>query len=196
MAGSTQLVDYPTTPGALQAKFAPVFICYGLCQISFRAVNQYLTKLDPAGAKLIYSTAIAGGGQTTNTGLAVDAAGNAYVSGLADEGFPYTVKPPIAPQEQPFLVKIDPRREDTFCGRGGRARSSGWGQWGRVCRRLIKQRQFLDTREYSVSLAAAGASESAGAMSEQQRRHHISQAYVSRVDGATGDVLGTVLAVI
>ncbi len=60
MAGSTVLLDYPTTTD--QPTLKQVSICFGLCQIGFAATNQYLKKVDPAGSKLIYSTGVAGGG--------------------------------------------------------------------------------------------------------------------------------------
>ncbi len=82
VAGNTARLDYPTTPGAYQTTFHLAFYCFGLCQIGFAGVNQHVTKLKPDGSSLIYSTAVSGssGGQTVNAGLAVDAAGNAYLN--------------------------------------------------------------------------------------------------------------------
>ena len=114
VAGSTTLLDYPTTPGAYQTTFTPSFYCFGLCQIGFPGGQQYLSKVNASGSQLIYSTGINGGtafrsGSIRNAGLAVDAAGNAYVTGVADASaylFPTAVAEK-SPFEYGFLTKID-----------------------------------------------------------------------------------------
>ncbi len=110
MAGGTVLTDYPTTPGAYQTTLEPIFICSGFCLFGFPGTNQYVTKVDPAATKLLYSTGVAGSGSTTNSGLAVDTAGNAYVTGIVQGGtYPYTVAPgPGVVSIQPFVTKLDP----------------------------------------------------------------------------------------
>jgi hypothetical protein len=54
----------------------------------------FVTKMSPAGNSLVFSTFIGGGGPERATGIAVDAAGNAWVSGVAGpdraDGFPTT----------------------------------------------------------------------------------------------------------
>lgn len=118
MSGSTGSLTYPTTPGSYQPAF-PVFqTCLAPCFGSFQGPNQYVTKLDPTGSKMIFSTAVSGTGNTINEGLAVDTAGNVYLTGLAGAGYPYTVTPPAAPLNPalaslstpavPFLTKLDP----------------------------------------------------------------------------------------
>ena len=118
MAGITSSLTYPTTPGAYQPTF-PVFqTCFAPCMGSFQGPNQYVTKLDPTGTKMIFSTAVSGTGNTINEGLAVDGAGNVYLTGLAGAGYPYTVPAPTAPlgpaldllatPAVPFLSKLDP----------------------------------------------------------------------------------------
>ena len=50
-----------------------------------------MTKLNAAGTALVYSTYLGGSGDDFGTGIAVDAAGNAYVTGLHPSGnFPTT----------------------------------------------------------------------------------------------------------
>lgn len=102
IAGSTTLSDYPTTPGVYQPAFSS-------------GANQYVTKVDPTGSKLIYSTSLSGAGTTYNAGLAVDTQGNAYVTGEAGQGYPYSVTTPPLSQPAlgtnpglPFLSKLDP----------------------------------------------------------------------------------------
>ena len=114
LAGSSLGTNYPTTPGAYQTTFTQSSYCYGFCQSGFPGELQHLTKVDPTGSKLIYSTGIndpsGGAGSTVNTGLAVDAAGNAYVTGtLFEGGYPFTTSGPIpAAILHGFLTKIDP----------------------------------------------------------------------------------------
>lgn len=111
LAGSLPGTDYPTTPGAYQTTFVQGHVCSGLCQIGINGNLQHVTKVDPSGSKLIYSTGIndatGAAGSTTNTGLAVDSAGNAYVTGTLSGGtYPLTVKPPST--YSGFLTKLDP----------------------------------------------------------------------------------------
>ena len=118
VAGSTFLLDYPTTPGAYQSTFPAFQICFSPpCSRTFQGSNQYVTKVDPTGSTLIYSTAVSGNGNTTNAGVAVDGAGNVYLTGYAGPTYPYTVTPPPIPIgpvnsifffELPFLSKLDP----------------------------------------------------------------------------------------
>lgn len=111
MAGSSTNANYPTTPGAFQTTLTPGLYCFGLCQISFTGNVQHVTKTDPAATRLIYSTGLNDpnglGGSTTNTGLAVDAAGNAYVTGTLLQGrYPFTV--PDSSGATSYLTKVDP----------------------------------------------------------------------------------------
>lgn len=117
MSGTTSSLTYPTTPGTYQPAF-PVFqTCFAPCQAMFQGPNQYVTKLDPTGTKMIFSTAVSGTGNTVNEGLAVDTAGNVYLTGLAGAGYPYTIPAPAAPLAPaldllatpalPFLSKLD-----------------------------------------------------------------------------------------
>jgi len=110
VAGSGTGTDYPTTPGAYQTKVSQGYYCFGLCQISFPGLLQHITKVDPAGSKLIYSTGLNDtrgfAGSTTNSGLAVDAAGNAYVTGTLLQGqYPFTVTAPRGSTS--YLTKLD-----------------------------------------------------------------------------------------
>ncbi len=115
VAGTTNSLTYPTTPGAYQATFPAFQTCIAPCIGSFQGANQYVSKIDPTGSKLIFSTAVSGSGNTTNAGLAVDATGNVYLTGYAGASYPYTVTPPtivpgptLAIWSLPFLSKLDP----------------------------------------------------------------------------------------
>ena len=116
VAGTTSLLDYPTTPGAYQTTFPAFYTCGSpSCETPTQGSNQYVTKVNASGSKLIYSTAVSGMGTTTNAGLAVDTAGNVYLTGYAGASYPYTVSvPPLLAQQPgyipalPFLSKLDP----------------------------------------------------------------------------------------
>jgi uncharacterized protein (TIGR03437 family) len=69
----------PTTPGAFQTSAPPP-----QCPNSSRDLpcfHQYVSKLDPTGAHLLYSTFVAGSQEEGPSALAVDAQGNAYLAG-------------------------------------------------------------------------------------------------------------------
>jgi hypothetical protein len=71
--------DFPVTPGAFQPT-------YGGGQF-----NAFVTKINPSGSALVYSTFLGGSGFDQGTGIAVDSAGNAYVSGYTGStNFPVT----------------------------------------------------------------------------------------------------------
>src|SRR5205823_5715910 len=53
--------------------------------------DAFALKLNPSGNALVYSTYLGGGGSDTGTGIALDAAGNAYVTGdTTSTNFPAT----------------------------------------------------------------------------------------------------------
>ncbi|MEA3214838.1 MAG: hypothetical protein QOJ19_994 [Acidimicrobiia bacterium] len=80
VTGTTQSPDYPTTAGTFRRtgaaqNFADVFV----------------TKLNPAGSALVYSTFVGGSDMEFGHGLAIDSAGNAYVTGTTkSSNFPTT----------------------------------------------------------------------------------------------------------
>ena len=52
--------------------------------------DAFVAKLDPTGTSLIYSTYLGGDGQDQVNGIAIDAAGNAYVTGIHGlDGLPH-----------------------------------------------------------------------------------------------------------
>jgi hypothetical protein len=80
VTGLTSADTFPTTPGAFQTKFAPD-----------TAETSFVTKLNPTGTALVYSTFLGGGSDQNGNDIAVDSAGNAYVTGFTDStDFPTT----------------------------------------------------------------------------------------------------------
>jgi photosystem II stability/assembly factor-like uncharacterized protein len=124
VTGATTATDFPTTAGAFQATKTAFSSCF-------------VTKLNPGGTGLAYSTFLGGSGQGSQigSGIAVDAAGNAYVTGITyASDFPTTpgafetVKADNSPtHEITFVSKLNATGAglaySTFLGR----RSSGSG---------------------------------------------------------------------
>ena len=78
VTGSTFSPDFPTTPGVFQAALRSV-------------PDAFLTKLNSTGTGLVYSSYLGGLGTDIGFGIAVDGAGNAYVTGATDSSnFPIT----------------------------------------------------------------------------------------------------------
>src|SRR5882762_7564910 len=75
LTGSTFSADFPATAGAFQPTF----------EGPSGTTDAFVTKLDPTGSALVYSTYLGGSAVPDSfdrgTGIAVDVAGNAYVAG-------------------------------------------------------------------------------------------------------------------
>ena len=83
VTGTTNSADFPTTSGVLQTVLAG-------------SRDAFVTKLDPTGSSLRYSTYLGGlGSNQFGNGIAVDGSGNAYVGGYTDaSSFPITPNVP------------------------------------------------------------------------------------------------------
>ena len=78
VAGVTDSTDFPTTIGAFDTKFHNI-------------TDVFVTKLNPAGSSLLYSTYLGGGNYDYCYGIAVDGSGAAYVVGYTTSpDFPTT----------------------------------------------------------------------------------------------------------
>jgi hypothetical protein len=79
VCGFTSSPDFPTTPGAFQTTFN------GL------ADDAFVTKLNSQGTGLVYSTFLGGTTENDATGIAIDGAGRAFVTGFTNSSdFPTT----------------------------------------------------------------------------------------------------------
>ncbi len=79
VTGYTDTSDFPVTPGAFQSQRA------GLSEV-------FVTKLDPSGSALGYSTYLGGANDDFGTAIAVDVDGNAFVTGSTfSTDFPHTL---------------------------------------------------------------------------------------------------------
>jgi len=71
---------------------SPNFPTQAPYQATFQGVNDvFVTKLNPAGNGLVYSTYIGGHGEDDAHAIAVDGASNAYITGLSRGGYPITM---------------------------------------------------------------------------------------------------------
>ena len=110
VVGHTNAFDFPTTAGAYQR--------------AFRGEDDaFVTKLSSTGAALVYSTYLGGsrttgpsapsGSRTNASGIAIDASGNAYVTGkTTSSDFPVTpgafqARNALSPKPDAFVTKLD-----------------------------------------------------------------------------------------
>ncbi|HSB12878.1 MAG TPA: SBBP repeat-containing protein [Bryobacteraceae bacterium] len=88
ITGTTQSADFPVTPGALQTVFGG-----GACSVAdgvfFPCSDAFVTKFDRTG-KVVFSTFLGAGRGDSGGGIALDTAGNIYVTGGAGLNFPTT----------------------------------------------------------------------------------------------------------
>jgi hypothetical protein len=82
VTGCTFSTNFPVTPGAFQTA------CGGACPVNS---NAFVTEINPSGSALVYSTYLGGSGGDGGYGIAVDSAGNGYVTGYTNStDFPVT----------------------------------------------------------------------------------------------------------
>jgi hypothetical protein len=117
MTGSTISTDFPVTPGAFQTEKADI-----------GQPDAFVTKMNSTGTALIYSTYFGGNNRDTGNDIALDQAGNAYITGLTDSGdlpttpgaFRTTI--PGGDEFASFVMKLNPSGTalvySTFLGPG------------------------------------------------------------------------------
>jgi hypothetical protein len=100
VTGTTVSTNFPTTAGAFQ---------------TFNAgrLDAFVTKLNPTGSALVYSTYLGSSGNDNGFGIAVDATGNAYVTGqtVASTNFPTTLgafQTTSGGGQDAFVTKLNP----------------------------------------------------------------------------------------
>ena len=98
IAGYTTSTDFPFTPGAFQTT-------------SNGNGDAFVTKLNPAGSALVYSTYLGGTNLDQGLGIAVDDTGSAYVTGVTQSAdFPTTssaFQPTFTGFAQAFVTKFN-----------------------------------------------------------------------------------------
>lgn len=100
VTGHTETTDFPTTAGSFQPT------CRGCSAV-------FVTKFNPTGSALVYSTYIGGTLYDEGYAIAIDSSGNAYIAGKAEStDFPTTTgafqtKYPGAPTSSGFVTKLN-----------------------------------------------------------------------------------------
>jgi hypothetical protein len=124
VTGFTASANFPTTPGAYQTTYLG------------SSANAFVTELNPSGSALVYSTYLGGSSGDVGTGIALDASGNAYITGYTDStNFPTT---PGAFQTtygggsaDAFMTKLNPTGSalvySTYLGGNGLDQGAGIG---------------------------------------------------------------------
>jgi hypothetical protein len=98
VTGETGSLDFPLAGGSTRAPAGQNDV--------------FVAKLDPTGSTLLYSTVVGGSAADSGTGIAVDSAGNAWVTGeTVSSNFPTTggaFQPALAGATDAFAAKLDP----------------------------------------------------------------------------------------
>ena len=110
VTGLTAATDFPVTGGAYQNTN------HG--DVSTGGSNAFVTRISPDGSTFLYSTYLGGQGADSGAAIAVDAFGNAYVTGTANWGHsastsnPFPITPGVlyssGSEFNGFLTKINP----------------------------------------------------------------------------------------
>jgi hypothetical protein len=98
VSGETASSEYPTTTGAYR-------------ETHLVGYDAFVTKLNPAGDDLVYSTFLGGQSGEMNTNIAIDGSGNAYVGGTTTSSDFPTVNPIQANSNDnwdAFVAKLNP----------------------------------------------------------------------------------------
>jgi hypothetical protein len=135
VTGCTEDLDFPTTTGAFQTTK----------QSSSNYCSAFVTKLTANGQSLVYSTYLGGSGATVpgdgGNGIAVDAGGNAYVTGsTTSTDFPtttgafQTTKQSSSADRSGFVTKLAASGQSlaysTYLGGSGGGSLDTAGDWG------------------------------------------------------------------
>jgi len=96
------------------------------------SVDAFVTKLNPAGSALVYSTYLGGTGTDYGTAIAVDSSGNAYVAGVVGSAdFPVVsaMQAHLAGADDAFVTKFNPAGSalvySTYLGGGSEDQAYG-----------------------------------------------------------------------
>src|ERR1022692_530463 len=100
VTGWTRSVDFPVYHAAQPTLNSGV---------SAARFDAFVAKLDPAGSKLLYSTFLGGSGDDGASGIALDAAGNAYVTGAVQSSATFPGLKSTPDVIGMFVTKLDPQ---------------------------------------------------------------------------------------
>jgi hypothetical protein len=99
VAGTTGSANFPVTQGSISSTLSG-------------STDAFVAKINPAGTALVYGTFLGGSGIETAAGIAIDAAGSAYVTGsTSSTNFPVTSGTPqqiLKSANDAFVAKLNP----------------------------------------------------------------------------------------
>lgn len=143
ITGKTFSDNFPTTPHTVQPIYDGGTYTYEVTTtdadgntwsytVSVPLPDAFVTKLNPAGTAIVYSTFLGGDGDDEGWGIAVDAAGNAYVTGqTTSSDFPVAnaVQSSYDDNGDAFVAKLNSDGSSffycTFIGAGDEERGRG-----------------------------------------------------------------------
>jgi len=99
VTGGTVSVNFPTTRGAYKTTYDGTGYW-----------NAFVSKLNPLGSGLVYSTYLGGTWDAEGSGIAIDGSGNAYVTGEAGSGFSTTpggYQTTLGGESNAFVTKLN-----------------------------------------------------------------------------------------
>ncbi len=128
VGGKTLSTDFPVTPGVVQDTFGGGFVIAPPVSGTF---DGFAAKLDPSGGTLVYATYLGGSDEDEISGIVVDGAGVAYVTGSTNStNLPLSgqsVQAANAGKSDAFLALLDPFAQSivwgSYLGGGG----DDWG---------------------------------------------------------------------
>jgi hypothetical protein len=123
VTGLSASTDFPTTLGAFQTT----------CNPNNNCADVFVTKINPTGSALVYSTYLGGTGLDWGKGIAVDSVGNVYVTGYT-QSTDFPTMNPLQPtygggSYDAFVTKINPTGSalvySTYLGGSGYDQGNG-----------------------------------------------------------------------
>ncbi len=130
--GSAYVTGYANSPDFPLGSTASATPGGGTCGVgldTYPCFDVFITKLNPAGTGLVYTTYLGGGGDDVATGIAIDSAGNAYIAGYTNSnnlstsgaaqatfgGGTCGVVPTTYPCYDAFAAKLDSQGALLYC---------------------------------------------------------------------------------
>jgi hypothetical protein len=105
LVSAGESANFPTTVGAFQPNFGAGDCGSGGYRLPCN--DAFVTKLDPTGSSLIYSTFLGGSGIDRGRGIAVDAIGNAYSAAFHNCGdAPKAARRPADKERRPGILSV------------------------------------------------------------------------------------------
>ncbi|MBP6334462.1 MAG: T9SS type A sorting domain-containing protein [Bacteroidia bacterium] len=112
VVGSTRTFTFPSSMGALQS-------VHGQDALGNPNNDAFLVKMNASGSGVVYSTFLGGPREDNGTGLAVNSAGEAYVTGISEDLFPTSpgaLQPAGAGHFDFFVVNVNTSGNGYGCG--------------------------------------------------------------------------------